>query len=182
MSSTTRSVDGSERSASTARRNSLGHLTTACSSQGAAVQWWPGWHNPPSCRRIPRPRRALQLMRGVRWHPHPSDRMADTHTARIIWSENQQRIGLPQGFEYVHPARFSSEPPPWPDGAWSLVCQFDSPHIAREVRRWLASGSWFQRHRTSALLQVLLSGSSSPHREWLALRCLIRCHDIYRAI
>jgi hypothetical protein len=47
------------------------------------------------------------------------------HRAHIRWTDDILRRGLPDVSRYVHPARFTSEPPPWKDDTWSLVCEFD---------------------------------------------------------
>ena len=45
------------------------------------------------------------------------------HRARITWSEEQFRLGLPSVSETIDPAWFVSDEPRKHDG-WSLVCRF----------------------------------------------------------
>jgi hypothetical protein len=52
--------------------------------------------------------------------------MATQHHARITWSTEQVRRGLPAVAEMIDPAWLADATPTIDDG-WSLVCRFDSP-------------------------------------------------------
>ncbi len=54
--------------------------------------------------------------------------MTTEHRARITWSAEQVRRGLPEIMETIDPAWFEGTTPKKGDG-WSLVCRFDSPPI-----------------------------------------------------
>jgi hypothetical protein len=63
--------------------------------------------------------------------------MHKVHTARIHWSAEQLRQGLPSSGRRTDPAWFT-EPGPGSEEGWSLVCEFepqslspDEPTIAR---------------------------------------------------
>jgi hypothetical protein len=51
--------------------------------------------------------------------------MTPEHTARITWSEEQVRRGLPTVLQTIDPSWLASDPK-GADG-WSLVCRFDEP-------------------------------------------------------
>ena len=52
--------------------------------------------------------------------------MQTTHRARIQWSEEQVRRGLPSVSRTTDPSWFDGEGPGSEQG-WSLVCEFDAP-------------------------------------------------------
>ena len=52
--------------------------------------------------------------------------MESAHTARIRWSAEQVRRGLPAEHRTVDPSWFSGDLPSTAEG-WSLVCEFDAP-------------------------------------------------------
>lgn len=51
------------------------------------------------------------------------------HRARITWLTEEQggRTVLPGERRYATIARFPDDSPDWPDGAWTVVVDFDTP-------------------------------------------------------
>ena len=55
--------------------------------------------------------------------------------ARVRWIEatKGRRTAPPSGHRYVTIGRFCEDGPGWPDGAWSVVVEFDTPPAPRSV-------------------------------------------------
>jgi hypothetical protein len=51
--------------------------------------------------------------------------------ARVRWIEASKggRMAPPSGHRYVTIGRFPEDGPEWPDGAWSVVVEFDTPPL-----------------------------------------------------
>jgi hypothetical protein len=67
------------------------------------------------------------------------------HRARFVWSAERLRRGLPTGGEYIHPARFTPDAPPWSNDTWSLAATF-APSAAEQgspsiggIRFWVSA-------------------------------------------
>jgi|SRR2546429_1042402 len=52
-----------------------------------------------------------------------------THDAKVVWVTvpGKSRPFLPSKERYIGIGRFPEDGPTWPDGAWSVVLQFDQP-------------------------------------------------------
>jgi hypothetical protein len=56
------------------------------------------------------------------------------HSAILTWlpAEGRGTARRPHGLRYVGIARFDSDGPEWPEGAFSVVCEFDVPPSERD--------------------------------------------------
>jgi hypothetical protein len=52
-----------------------------------------------------------------------------SHNAKVYWqtAEEGGRTSLPTSGRYVNIARFPEDGTTWPDGAWSVVLEFETP-------------------------------------------------------
>lgn len=55
--------------------------------------------------------------------------MITNHLAILTWLATgpSGALRLPSGLQYIGIGRFADDGPEWPDGAFSVVCRFDTP-------------------------------------------------------
>src|SRR5215212_8857566 len=89
--------------------------------------------------------------------------MSQERLARITWSTQRTRQGLPAAFETTDPAWFGRGPSADEEG-WSLVCRYDEPprvqgNPTRAWVRFLAAGAPHERLAPGTVLRMFEPGT-----------------------
>ena len=89
--------------------------------------------------------------------------MSQERLAKITWSAQRARQGLPASFETTDPAWFGQEPTPGEEG-WSLVCRYDEPprvqgNPTRAWVRFMAAGAPHERLAPGTVLRMFEPGT-----------------------
>lgn len=89
--------------------------------------------------------------------------MPEERLARITWSAQRVRQGLPAAYETVDPAWFGRRPVTGEEG-WSLVCRYDEPprtqgNPTRAWVRFMAAGAPHERLAPGIVLRMFEPGT-----------------------
>ena len=89
--------------------------------------------------------------------------MSQERLARITWSAQRARQGLPAAFETTDPAWFGREPSAGEEG-WSLVCRYDEPprvqgNPTRAWVRFMVAGAPHARLVHGTILRMFEPGT-----------------------
>lgn len=89
--------------------------------------------------------------------------MPQERLARITWSSQRVRLGLPAAYETMDAAWFGSEPTHGEEG-WSLVCRYDEPpriqgNPTRAWVRFAAAAAPHERLTAGTILRLFEPGT-----------------------